>query len=69
MKRPIGLWLLSAGLLLLFLGTHASMATGAQAGMLGRLPLSLTYLVALIGAAAVILGLGLVSPPPPDPYR
>lgn len=63
MKRPFGIWLLSTGLLLLFIGTHASVSTAEQT-LLGPAPTSVTYVLALIGAAAALWGLGLVSTPP-----
>ena len=64
MKRPFGIWLLSTGLLLLFIGTHASVSATTEATLIGPAPTSVTYFLALIGAAAAIWGLGLVSLPP-----
>jgi type III secretory pathway component EscU len=69
MKRSMGVWLLSIGLLLMFFGAHASMVAVPQAGILGRMPLVMTQLVSLLGAAAAILGLGFVAAPPPEPHR
>lgn len=63
MKRPFGIWLLSTGLLLLFIGMHASVSA-TDATLIAHAPTSVTYFLALVGAAAAIWGLGLVSMPP-----
>jgi hypothetical protein len=64
MKRPFGIWLLSTGLLLLFIGGQATVSATAETALIGPAPTSVSYILALIGAAAAIWGLGLLSTTP-----